>query len=131
MKRYVNPVRKFTKTEAAWLAAAIDGEGSIGLYTYVGDGRRSVIQMGNTSKPFVNEFRRIIGCGSQVLRHNMGKDHKGRKPMHYYNLKGSKRCKAVLLQVMPFLIIKKTKAKNIIREIDTSPFGRWAKRSHV
>lgn len=124
-------VRKFTSVEAAWLAAAIDGEGSIGLYNYTNDGRRTVIQMGNTSKAFVTEFRRIIGCGSQILRHNMGKDHKGRKPMHYYNLKGSRRCCLVLTQVIPYLIIKKIKAKRIVAEVTNKPFGRWAKGAHA
>ena len=120
-------VRKFTKEEAVWLACAIDGEGSIGLYTFVGDGRRVMVQMGNTSKAFVQEFRRIIGCGSSIIRSNFKKKsgHKGRKPMHYFSLKGSGRCYAVLQQVIPYLIIKKVKAKRIVKELESKPFGRW------
>lgn len=126
--------RCLTKTEASWLAGVIDGEGSIGLYCYGKEGRRTLIQMGNTSKTFVNHFKKLTGCGSQVVRKNFKKSsgHKGRKPMHYYSLKGSARCVAILKQVIPYLIIKRTKAIKIIREVESRPFGRWArcKRKH-
>jgi len=122
-------IRKMTETEKAWLAATIDGEGSFGLYDYGREGRRVMIQMGNTSKIFVQEMRRIIGCGSTVYRQKFSKrgknKHKGRKPMYHYVLKGSHRCYQVLNQIIPYLIIKKHRAQEIIKEINRSPFGRW------
>ena len=122
-------IRNFTKLEAVWLACAIDGEGSFGIYTYIGDGRRALIQIGHTDPKFVKEFRRIIGCGSSVIRTKHGKQHKGKKPIYHYSLKGSARCYDVLMQVVPYLITKKAKAKKVIREIERKPFGRWKQYS--
>lgn len=122
MKR---PVRKFTVIESSWLAAVIDGEGSIGLYDYGHEGRRVLVQIGNTNKQFVRKVRSIIGCGSRVCRHKFASSHKGRKPMYCYSLKGSIRCYFVLKQILPHLIIKKQLAKKILKEIKNLPFGRW------
>jgi hypothetical protein len=119
-------IRKFTIAEAAWLAGVIDGEGSIGLYDYGREGRRVSIQMGNTSEDFVKEMKRIIGgVGSTVFRIKFGPSHKGRKPMYHYVLKGSLRCYFVLKQVIPYLIIKKDKAKSIVKKLESEPFGKW------
>jgi hypothetical protein len=40
-------------------------------------------------------------------------------------LKGSNRCYWVLKQIIPYLIIKKSKALSIIKELENKPFGRW------
>lgn len=119
-------IRRFKKWEAAWLSAILDGEGSVGLYDYGKEGRRILIQMGNTDKKLIDEFKRIIGCGSSVFRTNIHKSHKGRKPMFQYCLKGSNRCYWVLKQIYPFLITKKEKVHDILKELEDKPFGRWA-----
>src|SRR5579859_8203772 len=119
-------IRKFTQLEAVWLAAVIDGEGSFGLYNYGKEGRRALIQMGNTSKIFVQEMKRIIGCGSNMRRTRFSSSHKGRKPMYHYTLKGSARCYWVLKQIVKYLIIKKKRAECIIQKLESKPFGRWA-----
>lgn len=119
-------IRQLKIWEASWLAGVIDGEGSIGLYDYGREGKRVCIQISNTSKKFVDEMRRVIGCGSQVNRAKWHKSHMGRKQMYLYCLKGSNRCYWVLKQILPYLIIKKGKALNIIKELEEKPFGRWA-----
>lgn len=126
-------IRRLKKWEAAWLAGVIDGEGSIGIYNG-GDGRRVQVQCGNTSRPFLEKFREVIGCGSSVMRTGQhlqtgSTSHKGRKPMFHFSLKGSARCYWLLRQVVPFLIIKQEKAKAILHELETKPFGRWANAS--
>jgi len=129
MKKWIDDkpeVRKVSKVEASWLAATIDGEGSIGLYDYGKEGRRVSITMCNTNEKFVAYMKEIIGCGSSVMRTNWHKTHKGRKPMYLYCLKGSNRCYKLLKQIIPFLIIKKQKALDIINELESKPFGRWA-----
>lgn len=119
-------IRKLKRWEASWLAAVIDGEGSIGLYNYGNEGRRVCIQMSNTSEEFVSRMREIIGGGSNVNRISLHKSHKGRKQMYIYSLKGSNRCYKILKQIIPFLVIKKQKAIDIIEELEEKPFGRWA-----
>ena len=121
----VNIPNKLSDAEASWLAGVIDGEGSIGLYDYGKEGRRGMIQMGNTSKEFVEKFKDLIGGGSSIKRTVFGVSHKGRKPMYHYTLKGSARCYVVLKQIIPYLIIKKEKAIKIVEEIENKPFGRW------
>ena len=115
------------KTDLAYAAGVIDGEGSIGLYDYGKEGRRVCIQLSNTHKEFVEKFRETINCGSQIKRMMFNKGgHKGRKPIYYYSLKGSNRCYWILKQIFPYLIIKKKKVLNIIKELEEKPFGRWA-----
>jgi hypothetical protein len=129
MKKWIEKkpeVRRFKKWESAWLAAIIDGEGSVGLYDYGREGRRVQIQMGNSDEHLVLRMREVIGCGTFVFRTNIHKSHKGRKPMYQFALKGSNRCYWVLKQVLPFLITKKDKASAIISELEDKPFGRWA-----
>lgn len=46
--------------------------------------------------------------------------------MYQYGLKGSNRCYWVLKQIYPFLITKKKKVHDIMKEIEDKPFGRWA-----
>jgi hypothetical protein len=129
MKNWIDKkpeIRKLLKSEAAWLAGVIDGEGSIGLYDYGREGRRAMIQLANTNKSFVDRARELIGCGSGINRSQWHKSHKGRKVMFMYSLKGSNRCYHLLKQIVPFLIIKRQKALDIIRELEEKPFGRWA-----
>lgn len=125
-----NTVRKMTDTESSWLACALDGEGSIGIYTGK-DGRRAEIQLVNTNYEFVQHAKELVGgIGSTICRHNYS-PHGSKTPeirnrvIYQWSLKGSNRCYVVLRQIIPYLIIKKNKAEAIINEIDEHPFGRW------
>ncbi len=122
---YGTKPKKLSEIDSAWLAGVIDGEGSIGLYDYGKEGRRVLIQIGNTNEQFVQKVKELIGCGSSINRQHFGGGHKGRKAMYHYTLKGSARCYVILKQIYPYLIIKKDLAERIIKEIETAPFGRW------
>lgn len=130
MKQWIDKkpeIRTMSEPEKAWLAATIDGEGSIGLYNFK-SGRSVTIQIGNTNRAFVARMKEIIGCGSSILERQYNStlsNHKGRKPIYFYCLKGSNRCYWVLIQVVDYLIIKKDKAQKIIKELEEKPFGRW------
>lgn len=129
MKRWIDKkpeVKKLKKWEAAWLAGAIDGEGSIGLYDYGKEGRRVMIQIANSNFKFLEFAKKIIGCGSLHKRNRNSPSHWGKKIIQQYGLKGSNRCYHLLRQIIPFLIIKKQKALDIIKELEEKPFGRWA-----
>jgi hypothetical protein len=116
-------VRVLMKWQAAWLAGAIDSDGSIGLYK-AKEGRIVVVQMANVCHKFLRQIRKTIGCGSTAY-HIPSLSHKGRQPMYMYSLKGARRCYRLLEQITPFLIVKKQKALKIMKELETKPFGRW------
>lgn len=123
---YRPEIRRFLKWEAAWLAGIIDSDGSIGLYDYGREGRRVQIQIANVCPQFLKAIRKLIGCGS-LVNHVPSLSHKGRQPMFNYSIKGSCRCYRVLTQIEPFLIVKREKARSILREVRRKPFGRWAR----
>jgi hypothetical protein len=81
--------------------------------------------MSNTNRAFVARMREVIGAGNAIHRCKEQPNRKGKLPMYKFVIAGSARCKRVLEQVLPFLIIKKDKAVSIILEIETKPFGRW------
>lgn len=121
-------IRRMTPEECAWLAGVIDGEGSIGLYNYGKQGRRVMVQVTNTNEAFVAKVRMVVGAGSSVMRcyYTSKLANNPRKlPVYQWGLKGSIRCVEVLKQIVPYLIIKREKALNIIKEIESNPFGRW------
>ena len=121
-------IRQMSSEECAWLAGVIDGEGSIGLYDYGREGRRVMMQVTNTNEEFVAKARMLVGAGSSVMRcyytSKLAKEPR-KLPIYQWGLKGSIRCIEVLKQIAPYLIIKKTKALNIIKEVERNPFGRW------
>lgn len=121
-------IRQMTPVECAWLAGVIDGEGSIGLYDYGKQGRRVMVQVTNTNQEFVAKVRAIVGAGSSVMRcyytSKLAKEPR-KLPVYQWGLKGSIRCVEVLKQISPYLIIKKQKALDIIKEVGQNPFGRW------
>jgi len=116
-------VKQLKKWEAAWLAGIIDSDGSLGLY-HGKEGRIVIVQAANVCRPFLLKIRNTIGCGSTAY-HIPSLSHKGRKPMYMYSVKGAKRCHKLLKQLLPFLIVKKQKAKKVILELENKPFGRW------
>lgn len=129
MKRWIDKkieVRKLKKWEAAWLAGVIDSEGSVGLYDYGREGRRVFIQIANVNYQFLKFAQDLIGCGSLSDRKHNSPSHRGKKIVNIYGLKGSNRSYHLLKQLIPFLIIKKQKSLDIIKELEEKPFGRWA-----
>jgi GH15 family glucan-1,4-alpha-glucosidase len=117
-------IRTFTQPEAAWLASAIDGEGSLNMYQYKG-GRSAIIVVYNTIIAYVNKAKEIIGSGT-VTRHIK---EKGRKDVFRYSMKGSGRCYQVIKQIIPYLIIKKERAEAIVDTIENTPFGLESHRT--
>jgi hypothetical protein len=45
--------------------------------------------------------------------------------MFMYSLKGARRCHRLLKQVTPFLVVKQNKARKIMKELESKPFGRY------
>jgi len=124
LRRSIKPINKIEPVDGAWLASAIDGEGSITLC--VEDKVRNLngswsgfIRVFNTNLDYVQRAKEIIGRGtihSGWQSFSIGDRRRGKAClMHMYSLHGIRAVAQVLRQIEPFLIIKRDRAEIIIR----------------
>ena len=121
-------MREMSETEKAWLAAAIDGEGSLCFIKHYnvkhggyarGYGYRSQLSVANCCKAFVDRVKEIIGGGivGQVGKSPLFKDGtKMAKPGYRYDGRAMV-LRSVLIQVYPYLIIKRRQAELLIEAL--------------
>lgn len=105
-------VREFSEIEAAWLAAAIDGEGYLRFSFFLKNGRQKWVgrlDVSNTNKEFCNRVKEIVGYG-----HVQMVDFRNYTPLARYTLASLASIGRVLEQIEPYLIIKREKAKIMI-----------------
>lgn len=111
------------EADAAWLASAIDGEGSLALnyedHNRVKGGSLSAyLRIDNTNLDYVKRALEITGIGYvKSYWHCFGKRRtyqSGNYLMHCYTIHGTRSVASVLEQILPFLIIKKDRAILII-----------------
>ena len=123
--RWPDPVvTDLMEVEKAWLACAIDGEGTICIF----ENRYPILAVYNTNRAFVEYAAKLIskalGIPKEVAgepgrpffkqvvhRHNQGKAAKAisTKPIYKVQLTGTK-AQIILRQIRPYLIIKGEKA---------------------
>ena len=109
-----------TPTDAAYLAAIIDGEGSIMIMdrrdNRPSSTRPSIrIIIGNTYLPLLEWVVEKTGLGKIDTRAMpVGRAIQARKQMHYWNL-NSLSARSVLLQVLPYLLEKRDRAERAIQ----------------
>ncbi len=109
-----------TPEEAAWLAAAIDGEGNIHLS--LKPWPQASVSIFNTNTLFLAKAADLM-CGSVgIVR---GK-RPGRKTLYRARISGHFKVLITLESVLPYLIIKKDKAKTIVDFIKSR---KWDKPS--
>ncbi len=113
--RYIGQLREFTEQEKAWLACAIDSEGSICLYRTKGHDaknkyERYVIELkiGNTNRAFLDYSKHITGTGWIASFYKANR--KGYKPVLQWVVRRRYSIFQILTQVLPYLIIKKEQA---------------------
>lgn len=100
--------------EASWLAALIDGEGSISIHRQArkqnasGYKYRPVVEISNTNMPILQKVASLIP--GWISNQNRGRTlNLGHKPL--YKFMASTKCMVELLdEVRPFLIIKHEQA---------------------
>ena len=108
--------------DAAWLAAAIDGEGTITVTKrknkIVGDGYSPKITIGNNCEEFVEKARRIIGHGGIYSRKY---EIRGESRITYqFNVGSRGVILLVLKEILPYLIVKKNNAEKIIAWLESN-----------
>ncbi len=114
--------------ELSWLACAIDGEGWVGLYRR---GRRyPLVEVGvtNSDQAFLLQVANLTGGTIRVANH---RKEPRKKQMFRVSVTGHLRVLAILKEVIPYLIIKKEKAREIIDFIEGREWGYGSPQSII
>jgi hypothetical protein len=106
-----------TLEDDAWLACAFDCDGAIGWQspTKYYSKKRPLIQLVNTKYPFVKQVQKVLGYGNITVQNR--KDPRWKStPLPIYAIRISKRkiVKDTLTRIIPYLIIKKKIAEEIL-----------------
>lgn len=108
--------RQMNEPEKAWLAAVVDGEGSIFLSKVRHPNYRRGFfygpQLGvsNTNRAFLAKLREVVGEGTVSLAKK--KDGKWKARWEYQAAAGVLR--SILPQIMPYLIVKRAQAQKML-----------------
>lgn len=100
---------RFSKEDAAWLAAAIDGEGCFRISPHRKEAKgcfRANIMVGNNSKEFISKCFEITNMGNVYCYPN-GKFNEWQV--------GSNNASKIAAEIYPYLIIKKEQAKVLMK----------------
>jgi len=95
--------------DKGWFAAAIDGEGTI----FLGK-KKGTVSIYNTERSFVEYAKKVFGHGCVSVNTRV----EGKKICYAWVLAGRENIKSLLSEIMPYLIIKKDKAINMLKWID-------------
>ena len=98
------------ESEKAWLAAAIDGEGTLGIYKKKKSYYQTIILICNSSLKFVEKAREITNKGSISIHSRP----KGYLPSYEWHVSKQGDCLEILTAILPYLIIKREKAERIL-----------------
>lgn len=119
--------------QLAYLAGALDGDGSFSLLKKVESRDRSplyypMIQLANSSKDLIDHLVENFG-GFQGLRDDyIAKDGFLRKKSYYWKVEKATKCLPLLEDVIPFLVVKKERAAFLRDYILDNPFIRGSNR---
>ncbi len=120
----------------AYIAGFMDGEGSISFQqsSATFSITATIAQSGTDGKKLLEEIRAFINCHeirSSILLHRQKKPL-GKKPMYQLRMAQRESVKRFLLNMMPYLRIKKVKAQDALRTMilfpSMRPDGGWRKR---
>ena len=113
------------ETDRAWLAALMDGEGTISIRKHDsysngrgGNGRHTqdgfvpFISIANNDRELLDRTRLIVGCGTVGLKQKAGRDSRGivnRRDCYGFRLDGP-RAVEIARDIYPWLIVKRRQA---------------------
>lgn len=105
------PLKTLEEMEKCWLACALDTEGNIDFRRHSQkQGVAVMLSISNTSLPFIDKVYSIANVG----RVRVIPPKPPWKQIYTYYLSGLQNCATLLRQLMPYLIIKQEKAKQVI-----------------
>lgn len=114
-----------TEVDKAWLACALDTDGSVHFkqysYSYPSGVTYSVyprnISFHNTDKAFMEHITNLLDEPLTIIKpHNA---HKGGKLLYRIRIARTRQLYEILSQIIPYLIIKRNKAEEICQFIQT------------
>lgn len=121
---FMSVFQSMEEWQKAWLAAAIDGDGSISINKYPRkrkDGTQGLfVKIGvyNAYEDFCRRAFELVGAGGVTERKGM----KGRR--HYvFSCSGASDVKKVLMDIQPYLIVKAKNAELVLKFIDEKERG--------
>ena len=143
--------RVMSEVERAWLAAAIDGEGSIGFHSCKQKRKNPVgsqvvhyarITVTTTSAKFIEHIKDITGVGNLATLNPPAIKKRGHKTQFAWRVTKMQHVYEILSQINPYLIIKKEQANNAmayclhrmqqgyhrLTEDDHRTYGEFARR---
>ena len=103
-----------TREEIGYIAGFMDGEGSICFC--LGKSMRPTIQFPNTNKEVIDWLLKKLTVGGLSITVREKKNPKW-KTLYQIHIGGVKNVYDILLKIEPYLIIKKDKAQQAIREL--------------
>jgi len=104
---------KWKEADKSWLACAIDGEGHVGLRTTgTKHNQYSRIQIANTDHKFMEKVSKLTNTKITIM--NPTKGHFGKKIVYQVTVNKHNYVLTTLELILPYLIIKKNKAKKVI-----------------
>jgi hypothetical protein len=102
-----------SKTDLAYIAAIVDGEGSI---LHLSPGRQSpfwVVKVGMTDRPVIEWLHKFGGT------FNVTPSKRGHKTIYGWNVSRQLDVQALLTAVLPYLKVKRARAREALVELDT------------
>lgn len=109
--------KRTRETDLAWLAGFIDGEGSIGISKEWNYGRptlkcnyRPSLSITNSNRESLERAQEIVGNGAIITHKKRNRENPRYKPSYHYTLRNPRLLVDILLELTPFLVIKKIQA---------------------
>jgi len=103
-------LKGLSELERGWLAAAIDGEGSLQGRPY------QRITIWNCSLPFLETAKLFAGCGT-IRSHKPNAQWSNPQPQFLFEIYRIPELSNILLQVKELLVIKRDKAEAIYNDV--------------
>ena len=115
------PTKQLTDLEAVWLAAMIDGEGTIGIYRSRREKNRSgwryhaSCSIANTNKALIDRIVELTGCWVSLKKYAKAKPY---KDIYRAEIK-QRKLEAFLPQIIPHLVAKQQQANLVMQFLET------------
>ncbi len=100
--------------DKAWTAGILDGEGHLRIFK-----RTFAVEVGNTDRRMLDKLQRL--WNGTIYFRKPRKDRPNEKPFWLWSAMGQKIAYPCLLACLPYLVVKKERAAELIRYARSRP----------